>query len=261
MHKAYMVIFLLVFGIILISSNGYAENEALDSKIECKILKQIDSEMKGVEKRFEDLKKQNEDHINQRFQSYFDQMKHLFEMERNSFDKLLSYLDRFGHYIIFLLLGILGFLGFRNYNISAQIKRSEKKLDKLKKYEDDIETFAGFHKKIVFIREHENLDFQHEVNDIKERGFQNIKSILCDEIKSLKYQDFDIMLYYFDHSTEKLNIIFEYLKQDKKERIPILIYTFQTNNIPNEYIIEYRNYIFANLPLTLISHFNSIIRL
>lgn len=260
MHKAYVIIFLLVFGFISIYSSGYAENEALNSKIECKILTEIDSEMKVVEKRFEDLKKQNEDHINQRFQSYFEQMKHLFEMERNSFDKLLSYLDRFGHYIIYLLLGILGFLGLRNYNIYAQIKRSEKKLDELKKYEDDIKKITGFHKKIVFIREHENLDFQQEINDIKERGYYKIKSILCDKINSFVHEDCDLMIYYYDNSTEKLGTIIEFLKQDSKERIPLLIYNFLTNRIPDDYKIDYRNHAMANFPPTLKGYFNVIIR-
>ncbi|ETR66901.1 MAG: hypothetical protein OMM_05425 [Candidatus Magnetoglobus multicellularis str. Araruama] len=291
MHKAYMILFILLFGLILVSFNSHAENEALDSKIEYKILKQIDSEMKGVEKRFEDLKKQNEDHINQRFHSYFGQIQHLFDMDRNSFNKMTSNITYFAWAIYILLAVIIIILGFRNYSVKKdiedQIKRNDQRLEyltqfasevkekqeELKTYEKELKSltvsyeqefkknFTAFHEKhIVFIREHGNLNFQKEIDEIKERGFNNIKSILCDEVKSLKHQECDIMLYYYDDSTEKLDTIFEFLKQDK-ERIPLLIYTFQTNHIPRNYIIEYRNYIFANLPLTLISHFNIIIRL
>ena len=273
----------MVFGIIFISSSGYAENEALNSKIECKILKEIDSEMKVVEKRFEDLKKQNEDHINQRFQSYFDQIQRLFDMDRNSFDRMTSKITYFA-WAIYVLLAFLAIIfGLKNLNIiklkeifENQINFNEKLIDDLTKYKaiikeklEELITYekelkdltASYEKQIVFIREHKDLNFQYEIDKIKERGFNNIKSILCDEVKSLNHQDCDIMLYYFDHSTEKLDTIIEFLKQDKKERIPLLIYNFKTNQIPKEYIIEYRNYIYANLPLTLISHFKMIIRL
>jgi cell division protein FtsL len=279
-HKAYVVIFLLVFGFIFISSSGYAENEAIDSKIECKILTEIDSEMKVVEKRFEDLKKQNEDHINQRFQSYFEQIKDLFDMDRKSFDRMISKITYFAWAIYVLLVVIIIFLGLRNYSVKKdiedQIKRNDQRLEELmhfasevKEKQEELKTYekelkdltASYEKQIVFIREHKDLNFQYEIDKIKERGFNNIKSILCDEVKSLKHQDCDIMLYYFDYSTEKLDTIFEFLKQDKKERIPLLIYNFKTNQIPKEYIIEYRNYIYANLPLSLMSHFKMIIRL
>jgi len=290
MHKAYVVIFLLVFGFILISSNGYADNEALDSKIECKILKQIDSEMKGVEKRFDNLKKQNEDHINQRFQSYFEQIKDLFDMDRKSFDRMISKITYFAWAIYILLAIIIIILGFRNYSVKKdiedQIKRNDQRLEyltqfasevkekqeELKTYEKELKAltvsyeqefkknFTAFHEKhIVFIREHENLNFNKEIDEIKERGFNNIESILCDEVKSLKHEDCDLLIYYYDNSTEKLDTIIEFLKQDNRERIPLLIYNFQTKNrIPD---IDYRNHDMANFPLTLISHFNMIIRL
>jgi hypothetical protein len=80
------------------------------------------------------------------------------------------------------------------------------------------------------------------------------------DVPILTPEDCDLMIYYYDNSTEKLGTIIEFLKQDSKERIPLLVYNFLTNRIPDDYKIDYRNHAMANFPPTLKGHFNVIIR-
>ncbi|KPA19058.1 conserved hypothetical protein, membrane [Candidatus Magnetomorum sp. HK-1] len=280
-NKSYAIYWI---GIILLSfSIAYADEAQLDPKVELEILKQIDVEMKGVENQIENLKNQNKEQVKQQFDIYFELIKDIFDKERQSFERMVTKISWYVWAIYGLLFILICALGYRNWNlkklkkdIDSQVEKNEQKLknlvkyeakieqkiNDLKKYEKEFKNLTAFQEKqIVFIREHEDLIFRNnEIEDIKERGFNNIKKSIADDIESLNHDECDLMIYYYESSKEKLNSIFEFLKQDKRQRIPLIIYYTNSNErIPVD--TEYRNFIMANFPLTLKSHFNSIIRL
>ena len=274
----------LFLGILFVFSLSYADENQLNPKIELEISKNIDSKMEiiesriqRIEKEFDNLKQHNETHIKQRFDSYFEQIKHIFSLDKDSFDKMVSNLTWYAWACYFLLLVILAITGYKNIslkklqdNVENRVKDIEKsfeqKIKRLEQYEEDLLKFTFFKdKKVLFIREHDQLKIENEVNELKKRGIKNIKTQIADNIQELNNNECDLMIYYYDGNDKtkaeaKLNKIIEILKKyDEEQVIPLIIYNHNTN--PIKIKINYKNYLMANFPLTLIGHFNLAIRI
>jgi hypothetical protein len=168
---------------------------------------------------------------------------------------------------------------------SEELKKKLNEFDKLKNdYEhalaeikilnEKIKPLIAFKdKKIVWTFETLDADSKAEIQAIEKEGFVVDPWPVGDEA-SLAKDKYDLMIYSFsksENSVKRLKNIVDFLKSTKRD-IPLIIYTYnggdrkyindrdeQDKNL-NEILKTYQNYVMANMPLTLKSYFNSLIR-
>ena len=146
-------------------------------------------------------------------------------------------------------------------------KQALKESEELKKKYEDLTAYK--HKKIVWALETSKIDASSEVADIREENFEVYE---CPEKKesSLPKNQYALMIYSYcksEKSIERLNKIVNLLKSTQGY-IPLIIYTYNSENLSLRLdeeelniLRDYRNYyVIANMPLTLKSYFNSLIR-
>jgi len=187
---------------------------------------------------------------------------------------MVSNLNFFAWVLYLSILALIIIAGYKNWNLNklqkelktriAEIEKSyEQKIKDLEHYEREMKSLTAFQeKKILFVTENKELDIKNEIDDIKNIGFKNIKTLTLNDLGQLR--ECDLLIYHFDNEKEdivkeNINKVVDFLlKIDGSKRIPLLIYT---KNYVDDKDLNYRNYIFARMPLTLIGHFNTLIRL
>ena len=124
---------------------------------------------------------------------------------------------------------------------------------------------AYLKKKVVWAFEKKDLDAASEIARIKNKGFE-VRILEPGEEKRIDSTECDLLIYYYrntPHAKERLGDIGEFLKG---KNIPLIIYTYKCGitRIPEDHLGQlgvFDKYILANMPLTLESHFNSLIRI
>ncbi len=147
--------------------------------------------------------------------------------------------------------------------------RVQEDIDLLQELENKLKPLTEYtEKQIIWAFETIELDTEVEIAEIRAEGFKRIKRWRVGEKSPPSPDKCDFMIYAFkksDKSVDQLKKVLEYLKSTGRE-VPLIIYTYYAagNLVRGEelnVIAEYRNHIMANLPLTLKSYFNSLIRL
>ena len=111
-----------------------------------------------------------------------------------------------------------------------------------------------------------DIDATQEITELREKGF-NVKESVPGNEKKLTPEECDLLIYHYRNSpeaTERLKEIADILSAFRRP-VPLIIYTYQSGlqRIPEaqmEALADFKNYIISNMPITLKSHFNSLIR-
>jgi len=154
--------------------------------------------------------------------------------------------------------------GFRE-KLTVVEQEAAQKIEEYRVQFASLEQFRD--KKIVWTREHPDVDASREMAAIRSKGFQ-VSVISPGEEESLKPEHCDFMIYSFSQSSDsvaRLKEMVRFLRSTGKE-IPFIVYTYNNgddkylNNEEKAVLREYRNYVMANMPLTLEIYFNSLVR-
>lgn len=164
-------------------------------------------------------------------------------------------------------------------NTQNELQRKIKEFERMKTDYDDVllenkqlkdrfQSLTAYkNKKIVWAYETKDIEAKLEIEDIRQDGF-SVQVCPPGEEKHLKTSSCDVLIYYYRNSAnakQRLNAIGDFLETLGRDA-PLLIYTYKSGArfIPDdqlEGLKGYRNYILANMPLTLKSHFNSLVRM
>lgn len=146
----------------------------------------------------------------------------------------------------------------------------QKDIDLLHELENKLRPMTRYtEKRIIWAFETTTIDTEAEIAEIKAEGFKKIRRWCVGEKDPPSPEKCDFMIYAFKKSKkseDQLKKVIDFLKSTGRE-IPIIIYTYPAGDKRLErdkelsVIAEYRNHIIANLPLTLKSYFNTLIRL
>jgi len=224
--------------------------------------------------------------IDEKAESHFNRLDNYYKETKDSFEWLITCAA--GLFVSMIALAMFLFwksdkslkehIDSRTTHWIDEIKSKLKEFDDLKKvYETAIteneqlkvrlkSLTAYKHKKIIWAYETQGMDASAEIEEIHRNGFTVTE---CDpgKEKQLTSSQCDFLIYSYQNSSiakERLELITEVLSTFPYP-VPLIIYTFQSHDprIPNEQMAilsNYRNYILSNMPLTLKSHFNSLIR-
>jgi len=119
-------------------------------------------------------------------------------------------------------------------------------------------------KKIIWAYEVTGVNATQEIEEIRNQGFRNVSEYAPDEEKNLSSSECDCLIYHYRNTQtagQRLKEILSVLKAFDRP-VPLIIYTYPNRIAPDQMALlsEYRNYIISNMPLTLISYLNSLIR-
>lgn len=172
----------------------------------------------------------------------FDEQKEIFDEQKDLFDRLTE----------------------KNQKQRSDIEKLIEEKDYLIKQIEKI-TEDYTHKKVVWTYEvkDKDIDASYEIGNL--RAVIEVKEIEPGDESGLQPEDCDLMIYYYrnkENAEERLKEIGRFIIASGKN-IPLIIYTYQSDRIPPEHLSAlegYKNYVLANMPLTLKSYFNSLIR-
>lgn len=144
----------------------------------------------------------------------------------------------------------------RDYEFAlTEHRRINKELQPIIAYRD---------KKIVWAFEVKGVKATQEIEEIRNQGFKNVSECAPGEEENLSSSDCDCLIYYYRNTLtaeQRLEEILSALKAFDRP-VPLIIYTYPNRIAPEQMALlkDFRNYIISNMPLTLISHLNSLIR-
>ena len=133
---------------------------------------------------------------------------------------------------------------------------------------EQLESLTAFkHKRVLWCYETMDIDVHEEIMEIRKEGFK-VSISKPGEETDLNPKNYDFLIYAFsksDQSEARLQQVVDFLERAGR-KIPLIVYTFNNGEpakLDREFGVlgKYRHYVPANTPLTLKSHFNSLIRL